>query len=78
MKKNLLCIILIICLIIPSFAVASEDYTSLLLKKGIISGDEKGLREYDFVSRAEFVKMVNRTFNIDTSGYNEKKGSKKK
>jgi len=69
MKKTAVAIFLIICFILPCFSAVAEkaDYTSLLLERGIISGDEKGLRENDSVLRCEFVKMVNRAFNIPKS-----------
>ena len=76
MIKKIVSLFLIISLIVPNlvFASESEDYTSLLLERGIISGDEKGLRENDNVLRCEFVKMVNRTFNIAPLSYENQFG----
>ncbi len=79
MIKKITSLFLIICILVPSFVLASEggDFTSLLLERGIISGDERGLRENDSLLRCEFVKMVNRTFNISPSPYENQFGDVK-
>ena len=72
MIKKIVSIFLIISLIVPNFAFALEnsDYTALLLERRVISGDENGLRENEYLLRCEFVKIVNKYY-----GFNEKADS---
>ncbi len=64
MKKSLFIIFFILTL---CFANAVSAYNlDLLVSSGIIQGDEHGFREDDNVSRGEFIKMINRTFAINS------------
>lgn len=77
MKKTFIAFMLVLSIVFSLFSVQGSDYTSFLVNEGVISGDEKGFRENDFLTRCEFVKMVNRAFKltdkIQSSGFSDVK-----
>ncbi len=64
MKKRILAFLLTF-LILSGSCVQAADYGQLLLDRGIISGDENGLRPYDVVLRSEFAKMLCNAFGFE-------------
>ena len=76
--KKIIAVLLIIGLLPVSIVAFASDYDThwakeqieYLISTGIVSGDASGVRPDDYILRAEFVKIINRSFNFNTPDEN--------
>ena len=65
-KRVILILVLLFVILIPSLSYA-EANVDILIQNGIVLGDEDGLRLNDNLKRCEFIAMINRTFEVESS-----------